>query len=135
MKIQKRHHQILVHLSEHSYLSVEEAVHLCGASPATIRRDFATLTRGGCVERSRGGVKPVPHKANDALPFGLREIQYTAAKEALAKRAAALLAPGDVIIVDGNPLEEIQMISRDHVRVVIKDGTVYKNTLGAADRR
>ena len=38
-------------------------------------------------------------------------------------------AYSDVIIVDGNPLEDINMISRDHVRLVMKDGTVYKNTL------
>lgn len=35
----------------------------------------------------------------------------------------------DVIIVDGNPLEDIHMIDREHVRVVLKDGTLYKNTL------
>ena len=38
-------------------------------------------------------------------------------------------AYADLIIVDGNPLEDINMIGRDHVRLVIKDGTVYKNTL------
>ncbi len=36
---------------------------------------------------------------------------------------------GDVIIVDGNPLEDLEMIKRDHVRVVVKDGVVYKDTL------
>jgi len=38
-------------------------------------------------------------------------------------------AYADLILVDGNPLEDIHMIDREHVRVVIKDGTVYKNTL------
>ena len=35
----------------------------------------------------------------------------------------------DVILVDGNPLEDIHMIDREHVRWVMKDGTVYKDTL------
>jgi imidazolonepropionase-like amidohydrolase len=35
----------------------------------------------------------------------------------------------DVIIVDGNPLEDVHMIDREHVRFVMKDGTVYKNSL------
>ena len=43
-------------------------------------------------------------------------------------------AYADVIIVDGNPLADINMISRDHVRVVVKDGTVYKNTLDESSR-
>jgi imidazolonepropionase-like amidohydrolase len=38
-------------------------------------------------------------------------------------------AYADVILVDGDPLEDIDMIGRDHVRVVIKDGVIYKNTL------
>jgi imidazolonepropionase-like amidohydrolase len=38
-------------------------------------------------------------------------------------------AYADLIIVDGNPLEDITMIKRDHVRVVLKDGALYKNTL------
>jgi imidazolonepropionase-like amidohydrolase len=38
-------------------------------------------------------------------------------------------AYADVILIDGNPLQDIDMLHRDHVRVVIKDGHVYKNTL------
>jgi len=36
----------------------------------------------------------------------------------------------DVILVDGNPLEDIQvMVDRDNIKVVMKDGTIYKNIL------
>ncbi len=35
----------------------------------------------------------------------------------------------DVIIVDGNPLEDVHMIDREHVRFVMKDGKTYKNSL------
>lgn len=38
-------------------------------------------------------------------------------------------AYADVILVDGNPLEDIHMVDREHVRFVMKDGTVYKDTL------
>jgi imidazolonepropionase-like amidohydrolase len=40
-------------------------------------------------------------------------------------------AYADVILVDGNPLEDLAALKRDHVRVVVKDGKVYKNTLDA----
>ncbi|MBY6197736.1 amidohydrolase family protein [Vibrio hangzhouensis] len=36
---------------------------------------------------------------------------------------------GDVIIVDGNPLEDINAIKKDNVKLVVQGGTVHKNTL------
>ncbi|MDJ0975950.1 MAG: amidohydrolase family protein [Planctomycetota bacterium] len=38
-------------------------------------------------------------------------------------------AYADVILVNGNPLEDIKMVGRDNVRVVVKDGKIYKNNL------
>jgi imidazolonepropionase-like amidohydrolase len=38
-------------------------------------------------------------------------------------------AYADLIIVDGNPLEDISRLGRDHVDFVMKDGKIYKNTL------
>jgi imidazolonepropionase-like amidohydrolase len=35
----------------------------------------------------------------------------------------------DLIIVDGNPLEDVHMIDREHVRFVMKDGMIYKDSL------
>jgi len=41
-------------------------------------------------------------------------------------------AYADLIIVNGNPLENIQLIvdPEQHFKVIVKDGVVYKNTLG-----
>ncbi|MEJ2178717.1 MAG: amidohydrolase family protein, partial [Gammaproteobacteria bacterium] len=35
----------------------------------------------------------------------------------------------DIILVDGNPLEDLNAIKRDNVDFVMKDGLVYKNWL------
>jgi imidazolonepropionase-like amidohydrolase len=35
----------------------------------------------------------------------------------------------DIILVDGNPLEDLDTLVRDNVHFVMKDGTVYKNEL------
>ena len=35
----------------------------------------------------------------------------------------------DLIIVNGNPLEDVHMIDRENVMWVMKDGKIYKNTL------
>ena len=44
------------------------------------------------------------------------------------------IAPGklaDMILVDGNPLEDVTILEEheQNIRVVMKDGRVYKNTL------
>jgi imidazolonepropionase-like amidohydrolase len=38
----------------------------------------------------------------------------------------------DIILINGNPLENIKLISREYVAFVMKDGVIYKNTLSAA---
>jgi imidazolonepropionase-like amidohydrolase len=35
----------------------------------------------------------------------------------------------DIILINGNPLEDIEKISRKYVDFVMKDGSIYKNTL------
>jgi imidazolonepropionase-like amidohydrolase len=35
----------------------------------------------------------------------------------------------DIILINGNPLEDIKMIDRQYVDFVMKDGVIYKNTL------
>ena len=36
----------------------------------------------------------------------------------------------DLLLVDGNPLEDIKVVGElENLRVIIKDGQVYKNTL------
>jgi imidazolonepropionase-like amidohydrolase len=39
-------------------------------------------------------------------------------------------AYADVLLVDGNPLDDITVIGvLDNLRIIIKDGKIYKNTL------
>lgn len=35
----------------------------------------------------------------------------------------------DIIVIDGNPLEDITSLKRDNVKIVLKDGKCYKYTL------
>ena len=38
----------------------------------------------------------------------------------------------DLLIYDGNPLEDIKVVvdHESHLKVVVKNGVIYKNTLG-----
>jgi len=98
---QLRHERMIDYLNAHEILSVEEAMALFAASPATIRRDFNDLAAQGLVQRVRGGIKLVRAGGQPMLPFSLREVRHSREKEALARRAAGLLRPGDVIFIDG----------------------------------
>lgn len=78
---------------------IAELVELTGASSITIRRDLAELAEQGALQRTHGGAAPASERGR-AFPFGLRESEDTAAKDALAKAAARLVRPGQAVLVD-----------------------------------
>ena len=82
MKRRQRQRQILELLQADSELGVDDACTRLGASPATIRREFAQLAAEGRVEKTWGGVRL---KTSDASPAeALR--QKIAAQEEEMKR-------------------------------------------------
>jgi len=97
----ERHERILKHLSLNGFLSVTDGIALLDASPATLRRDFNALAAAGVAERTHGGLRGLGTPTASIPAFEEREIQHSDAKAALAARAAALLSPGDTVIVDG----------------------------------
>lgn len=88
-------------LADRDFLPVAEACTLLDASPATVRRDFAELVAQGRAERHRGGVARPRRDALAMVPFAAREMEQPAAKSAIARAAAARLASGDAVFVDG----------------------------------
>jgi DeoR/GlpR family transcriptional regulator of sugar metabolism len=99
MNTSERDDRILAALAEKNFLSVEEAAVLTKSSLATVRRDFQRLSDARRVQRVRGGARAV--KNEPMTPFALREVQYSREKEMLARAAAELLSPNDVLIIDG----------------------------------
>jgi DeoR/GlpR family transcriptional regulator of sugar metabolism len=97
----KRHAQILSYLAENEFLSVEEAVKLLDASPATIRRDFNTLAEENLALRMRGGIRRSNTGTFSIKPFDVREVSHAKEKAALARRVVTYLKAGDVFFVDG----------------------------------
>ena len=96
----ERQENILNYLSHNDYLELANAVKMFNSSPATINRDFNGMANRKLVERVRGGIRPIK-KQNGMLPFAFRELQYSLEKERLAKKAASLIKPDQVIFVDG----------------------------------
>lgn len=90
---------ILDHLAQHGRLEVADAAELLGVSEATIRRDFTELSERQLVTRKHGGI--VATSVAYELPYRYRSSMHDSAKLDIAKAAAALVKPGDVVGVNG----------------------------------
>ena len=70
-----------------------------GVSPATIRRDLATLERQRLLERTHGGA--VAHAVSYKLPLRYRGVRFAEEKRRIAAAAAATVAEGMAVGLTG----------------------------------
>lgn len=96
----ERTRKILAALRERGTLDVGEACGLFRISPATARRDFATLAASGEAEKTWGGLKSV-EATELMLPSGLRRELFAEEKRRIAARATQFCAEGDIVFIDG----------------------------------
>lgn len=78
---------------------IEDLARLTDASEVTIRRDLNALAEQGALIRVRGGAAPVPSRGA-RYPFALHQGEHAATKQALAEAAAALVQPGEAVLID-----------------------------------
>lgn len=81
------------------HVQVDELVEALDISPATARRDLDALAAQQLVIRTRGGAT-LPPQSGD-LPLRYRAAGASREKERIADAAARLVAPGDVVAVNG----------------------------------
>jgi DeoR/GlpR family transcriptional regulator of sugar metabolism len=101
---QQRHTAIVRAVRERDVVSVHDLAELCAASLMTVRRDLEALERRGLVTRVHGGARtPDPAAPVDVpdAPLDERAAHRTAAKEAIAERAATLVPPGAGVLLGG----------------------------------
>ena len=77
MSITKRQEEILEHLNEHSFLTVERLSAMTFTSPSSIRRDLQRLQNLSLIKRTHGGAS-IFNSINQAVPFNSRISQNTA---------------------------------------------------------
>ncbi len=146
----ERHRLILKLITERAVVSVPDLVDLMGASEATIRRDINALAERGELRRVRGGAEALHprHEAHLAgVPFSLNQSVAVAEKRAVARAAAAMIAPGDSLIVTGGTttwrLVEFlrdadcdiltnsfpiaaELLAHSRCRITLPGGTIYR---------
>jgi len=90
---------ILDLLSQRGKLDVEELVAALDVSAATVRRDLDRLAGQQLLTRTHGGA--VPTAASYDLPLRYKATRYADAKVRIAEAAAAMVAPGQVVGLNG----------------------------------
>ena len=101
MSISKRQEEILEHLNEHTFLSVERLAELTYTSPSSIRRDLTRLQNLSLIKRTHGGAS-IFNAINQAVPLNSRMSKNITEKRSIAKKAAALLHDGQSLMLDGS---------------------------------
>ncbi|MGR3910987.1 DeoR/GlpR family DNA-binding transcription regulator [Burkholderia sp. SR8] len=121
-----------------------------GVSEDTIRRDLRELAAEGLLQRVHGGALP----ASPAIaPFAQRETLDIAEKRRIARRAAQMISPGQVAIVDGgttsallvsqlppdlrativthSPSVAVALAAHPSIDVILIGGRLYKHSIVA----
>jgi DeoR/GlpR family transcriptional regulator of sugar metabolism len=80
-------------------ISLNELAERLGVSPMTVRRDLDELQGQGLVERVRGGAVSLSAPREEA-GFVKREPWQAATKKKIAAKAAALIEPGQTVLLD-----------------------------------
>ena len=126
---------------------LSEQLHL---SEDTIRRDLRELASAGLLQRVHGGALPA---SPAVVNFARRRQISTEGKEAIGRAAAAMIAPGQVVILDGgtttlqiarhlapdlnatiithSPTIAVALVDHPKVEVVLIGGRLFKHSVVA----
>ncbi|VTN04122.1 Glycerol-3-phosphate regulon repressor [Raoultella ornithinolytica] len=99
----QRKQQILQILAVEKQVMSGELSQRFNVSEDSIRRDLRELAGEGKLQRVHGGALPV---SAAIAPIETRKNVQIASKQAIARRAAALIQPGQVVIIDGGTTTE-----------------------------
>lgn len=98
MWAKERHQRILSMLAASQQVSANDLAQMLNVSRETVRRDLVDLEESGQVNRVHGGaILPEPRSEQ---PFRQRMTAQLRAKSEIARKAAALIQPGQTILVD-----------------------------------
>lgn len=99
MNRHERHTALLDLVAERENVHIDEIIGELGISAATARRDLDHLAEQQLITRTRGGATTSPTSSD--LPLRYKTARQAAEKQQIARAAAALVAPGEVIGLNG----------------------------------
>ncbi len=100
MQSEERQAKIEAYLQKAEFASLEELAQSLDASVSTVRRDVAALEERGIARRTHGGARLLQVPKSDEYVFNVRDTHQAAEKERIGAACAALIAPGQNVILD-----------------------------------
>jgi DeoR/GlpR family transcriptional regulator of sugar metabolism len=147
MLVAERRDLLLVRLNRDRSLVAKDLAQELGVSEDSVRRDLRDLAAAGLCQRVYGGAVPVSRALVD---YRARQAVEPESKERVAKRAAALIQPGDRAILDGgtttlavvralprdlsatvithSPTIAAALIDHPHIEIFLLGGHIYKHS-------
>ena len=154
MLTQQRKDYILDILKRDGRIVAKNVAQELALSEDTIRRDLRDLAKSGLLQRVHGGALPASAATAD---LSQRQDISTDEKIAIGKTAAAMVQPGQVVILDGgttttwlarhlpqslnativthSPAIAMELLNHPHIEVILIGGKFFKHsavTVGAA---
>jgi DeoR family fructose operon transcriptional repressor len=134
MQPEERRAKIEAYLHEAEFASLEELAQHVGASVSTVRRDVAALEVGKSVRRTHGGARTLQPRS-DEFVFNVRDTHQVAEKEAIGAACAALISPGQNVIIDsGTTCFHVAKHLGEKVAQVITNSLPVANLFSASNR-
>lgn len=99
----ERREQLLDFLGKNRFLTIKQLAHDLNVSEMTIRRDIALLAKASKVKTFYGGVSlntEIDHLEKGNYRIDAELIRKTEIKKRIAQKAASLIEPHDVILID-----------------------------------
>lgn len=146
---QRRRHLLSV-LARDGRIVAKAVSQELGVSEDTIRRDLRDLAQEGRLQRVHGGALPA---SPAVVNFAERQRLAPAAKVAIGRAAAAMVRPGQVVILDGgttsvqmarhlapdltatvvthSPTIAVELVTHPTVEVVLIGGRLFKHSVVA----
>lgn len=125
----ERHAVILERLAQQHSVRVSDLVEQLGVSDMTIRRDLDRLHHQGLLEKVHGGATAQEDPSTSEPGFEAKSSLALAQKEAIARRAAALVKPGSSVAISAGTTTHA--LARHLVN--IPSLTVVTNSVWAAE--
>jgi DeoR family transcriptional regulator of aga operon len=127
--VEERRRRILDLVEKEERATVAQLVERFGVSAVTIRLDLDALSRAGALVRSHGGAVRRADGLAD-LPIGVKQVLHQAEKARIGQRAAEMVGPGEILILDsGTTTVEV---ARSIRLLGVKPLTVITNALNVA---
>ena len=135
MQTEERQMKLEAYLHKAEFASLEELAKYIGVSVSTIRRDLAALESGKVVRRTHGGARTLQPPKSDEFVFNVRDTHQVAEKESLGAACAALIQPGQNVIIDsGTTCFHVAKHLGDKVAQIITNSLPVANLFSASNR-